>query len=103
MVNFTVEESISGSKIDAQKSRNNSEEYVWLETEGSEETTLDINKPVSFAKIYAKREDIVRKHKLRIGLLSSSLLENPEFKVSIYMRIICRCEHTLSRSCRIII
>lgn len=76
-----VEESISGSKIDAQKSRNNSEEYVWLETEGSEETTLDINKPVSFAKIYAKREDIVRKHKLRIGLLSSSLLENPEFKI----------------------
>ncbi|XP_065207103.1 nucleolar complex protein 3 [Planococcus citri] len=56
------------------------DEITWSnELVGNEE--LDLDEPVSVAKIYAKREQLVNKYKFRIGLLSSTLLENPEMKI----------------------
>lgn len=57
------------------------DEISWLDklTENHE---IDINEPISMAKIYAKRDEAIRKYKFRIGLLSSAILENPEMKVN---------------------
>jgi len=47
------------------------------------EKDLSINKgePISVAKLYAKRENTIQCYKQRIGLLASTLLENPDLKV----------------------
>ena len=47
----------------------------------NDDEPIDTSEPVSMAKIYAKREEALQKCKFRIGLLSSTLLENPEQKV----------------------
>lgn len=61
---------------------NNDDEYVWLDTNEPEKDLL-VNKgePISVAKLYAKRENTIQSYKQRIGLLASTLLENPELKV----------------------
>ena len=53
------------------------------ETGEFSEQPIDTSEPVSMAKILAKREEVLQKYKFRIGLLSSTLLENPEQKVII--------------------
>ncbi len=60
-----------------------SEEVSWLDTSNVDE--LNLSQPLCMAEIFARREEIVQKYKLRIGLLSSTLLENPEIKVNIFL------------------
>lgn len=56
--------------------------YIWLAT-NEPEKDISINKgePISVAKLYAKRENTIQSYKKRIGLLASTLLENPDLKV----------------------
>lgn len=61
---------------------NNDDEYVWLDTnEPEKEITVNKGEPISVAKLYAKRENTIQSYKQRIGLLASTLLENPDLKV----------------------
>lgn len=66
---------------------NNSDEYILLNT-NELETNLSVNKgePISVAKLYAKRENTIQSYKQRIGLLASTLLENPDLKVNIIIQ-----------------
>jgi len=60
----------------------NNDEYVWLDTnEPEKEITVNKGEPISVAKLYAKRENTIQSYKQRIGLLASTLLENPDLKV----------------------
>lgn len=59
---------------------NENDEVSWLDRI-SDTKEINIDEPVSMAKIYAKREETVQKYKFRIGVLASSVLENPEMKV----------------------
>lgn len=70
---------------------NNNDEYIWLAT-NEPEKDISINKgePISVAKLYAKRENIIQTYKQRIGLLASTLLENPDLKVNHFVYI-CIC------------
>lgn len=61
----------------------NNNEYVWLDTnEPEKELSYNKSEPISVAKLYAKRENIIQSYKQRIGLLASTLLENPDQKVN---------------------
>ncbi|XP_012260136.2 nucleolar complex protein 3 homolog [Athalia rosae] len=51
-----------------------------LDFEYIEEANIDINKPVSTAELLACREEVLQSRRFKIGILSSSLLENPELK-----------------------
>ncbi|XKL69442.1 hypothetical protein PGB90_007211 [Kerria lacca] len=59
---------------------NEEEEVLWL-NKPTDSIDITLNEPISMAKIYAKRDEIIQMYKFRIGLLSSSLLENPELKI----------------------
>lgn len=41
----------------------------------------DLKRPLSTAEILARREKLVAQYKLRVGVLASSLLEDPQNKV----------------------
>lgn len=73
-------------KIDdnIEDNENSNDEYTWLNT-NEPEKDLSVNKgePISVAKLYAKRENTIQSYKQRIGLLASTLLENPDLKVNI--------------------
>lgn len=65
---------------------NNDDEYVWLDTnEPEKEITVNKGEPISVAKLYAKRENTIQSYKQRIGLLASTLLENPDLKVIFFL------------------
>jgi len=49
--------------------------------EPEKEITVNKGEPISVAKLYAKRENTIQSYKQRIGLLASTLLENPDLKV----------------------
>lgn len=53
------------------------EENFSLETSG-----FDIDGPISFSQLLAKRNEVLNKAKIHIGTLSAGLLENPEEKVT---------------------
>lgn len=75
---------------DHEDNENNIDEYVWLDTnEPEKELLVNKGEPISVAKLYAKRENTIQSYKQRIGLLASTLLENPELKVSIYIFVLC--------------
>lgn len=63
----------------------NKDDYDWLDTNEPEKDIL-VNKgePISVAKLYAKRENTIQSYKQRIGLLASTLLENPDLKVIVF-------------------
>lgn len=63
---------------------NEEEEVLWL-NKPTDSIDITLNESISMAKIYAKRDEIIQMYKFRIGLLSSSLLENPELKVRIFL------------------
>lgn len=67
---------------------NNNDEYIWLAT-NEPEKDISVNKgePISVAKLYAKRENTIQTYKQRIGLLASTLLENPDLKVNHFVFI----------------
>lgn len=67
---------------------NDNDEYIWLAT-NEPEKAISINKgePISVAKLYAKRENTIQTYKQRIGLLASTLLENPDLKVNHFVYI----------------
>lgn len=50
--------------------------------EPEKEILVNKGEPISVAKLYAKRENTIQSYKQRIGLLASTLLENPDLKVS---------------------
>jgi len=57
--------------------------------EPKKEISVNKGEPISVAKLYAKRENTIQNYKQRIGLLASTLLENPDLKVIfIYMSLI---------------
>jgi len=57
--------------------------------EPEKEISVNKGEPISVAKLYAKRENTIQSYKQRIGLLASTLLENPDLKVIfIYMSLI---------------
>jgi hypothetical protein len=61
---------------------NNNDDYVLLDTnEPEKEISVNRGEPISVAKLYAKRENTIQHYKQRIGLLASTLLENPDLKV----------------------
>lgn len=62
----------------------NDDEYILLDTnEPEKEITVNKGEPISVAKLYAKRENTIQSYKQRIGLLASTLLENPDLKVNV--------------------
>lgn len=62
---------------------NNNDEYIWLATnEPEKDISVNRGEPISVAKLYAKRENTIQTYKQRIGLLASTLLENPDLKVN---------------------
>lgn len=77
-------------RFDDNEDNENHDEYICLDT-NEPEKDISVNKgePISVAKLYAKRENTIQSYKQRIGLLASTLLENPDSKVSyfIYMKI----------------
>lgn len=77
------------------KTKTDEDEVSWLGTVG-DAIEIDPNEPVSMAKIYAKREELIQKYKYRIGLMCSTLLENPEQKVLIRVQIL-QCLRPRSR------
>ncbi|VVC26140.1 Hypothetical protein CINCED_3A001861 [Cinara cedri] len=67
-------------KTDENDEENN--EYVLLDTnEPEKEISINKGEPISVAKLYAKRENTIQSYKQRIGLLASTLLENPDLKI----------------------
>lgn len=52
--------------------------------EPKKEISVNKGEPISVAKLYAKRENTIQNYKQRIGLLASTLLENPDLKVNIF-------------------
>ncbi|XP_050424907.1 nucleolar complex protein 3 homolog [Adelges cooleyi] len=65
-----------------QKVENDEDGYTWLEeNEPEKEIVVNKGEPISVAKLYAKRENTLQNYKQRIGLLASTLLENPELKI----------------------
>lgn len=61
--------------------------------EPEKEISVNKGEPISVAKLYAKRENTIQNYKQRIGLLASTLLENPDLKVKyficLYIYIVC--------------
>lgn len=96
-------------KIDVGDNENNEnndgDEYIWLAT-NEPEKTISVNKgePISVAKLYAKRENTIQSYKQRIGLLASTLLENPDLKVIhfMYMYVCQVCSANLLFHCSFI-
>lgn len=72
--------------FDNDENDNNNDEYVWLDTnEPEKEISVNKGEPISVAKLYAKRENTIQHYKQRIGLLASTLLENPSLKVKYFI------------------
>lgn len=70
------------------ETKDNDDEYIWLDTnEPEKELSVNKGEPISVAKLYAKRENTIQSYKQRIGLLASTLLENPDLKVYYYKYI----------------
>lgn len=68
----------------------NNDDYILLDTnEPDKEISVNKGEPISVAKLYAKRENTIQSYKQRIGLLASTLLENPDLKVNLF--VFCRC------------
>lgn len=64
------------------KNKNDGSDYTLLEeNEPNKEISINKGEPISVAKLYAKRENTIQTYKQRIGLLASTLLENPDLKV----------------------
>ncbi|XP_050523958.1 nucleolar complex protein 3 homolog [Daktulosphaira vitifoliae] len=62
--------------------KNDSCDYTLLdENEPNKEITVNKGEPISVAKLYAKRENTIQIYKQRIGLLASTLLENPDLRI----------------------
>lgn len=84
------EDELRKTEVESDEPNENDDEVSWLD-KITDTKEIDVNEPVSMAKIYAKREETVQKYKFRIGLLSSSLLENPEVKVNESYWIFIEC------------
>lgn len=70
---------------DANEIDESNDEYIWLDTnEPEKEIAFNKSEPISVAKLYAKRENTIQSYKQRIGLLASTLLENPDLKVNYF-------------------
>lgn len=75
-------------KVDDEENENenDNDEYVWLDTnQPDKEISVNKGEPISVAKLYAKRENTIQNYKQRIGLLASTLLENPDLKVNYFL------------------
>lgn len=71
-------------EVSSKKNKNKSDksDYTLLEeNEPNKEISINKGEPISVAKLYAKRENTIQIYKQRIGLLASTLLENPDLKV----------------------
>ncbi|XP_060876589.1 nucleolar complex protein 3 homolog isoform X1 [Metopolophium dirhodum] len=76
-----IEKSQPKKKI-IEDNKENNDEYVWLDAiEPKKEISVNKGEPISVAKLYAKRENTIQNYKQRIGLLASTLLENPDLKI----------------------
>lgn len=77
---YLEEENEVNTNGEVQNSHPDFDQNSWLNS-STISNGIDLNEPISMAKIYARREEVIQKYKFRIGILSSAVLENPEEKV----------------------